>query len=429
MKLSGFQANEQVAISWNVNGTQTIATIPIDSNGAATTSFTPPSAPKGPHSLKAIGITSGLQATSVTNVGPGISLDPNTVNVTGTTMVNGGGYKPGETVHVYLQNTSNGVITTTVNAQGGFSVPLTAPATYQVSITYYVYAVSSNGADNAKAQLFFQPPSIESNREDVYGGSLTITGQGFANAETVTLSWQSITDTNATQLSTITAAPDGTFSFTTTIPDAPYTTPGPFSFNATITAQGSLTQTQATAPFFVLHNIIATPGTGTIGSTIALAGGGFGSAEQVDISLQGIPLTTVATDANGSFNTTFVVPPHALPGYRTSNLDAVGNTSHLANDIFFGVLRAITITPQQGPSGSSITVSGTGFVPGEQITIEWVDPSINRGTVLTTFILPSFTFTTTVTAPANLTSGATYYVEATGTYNTGDIIKAAFVAQ
>jgi len=74
-KLSGFQANEQVAISWNVNGKQTIATIAVDTNGAANTTFTPPSAPKGPQILTATGNTSGLQATSITNIGPGISLE------------------------------------------------------------------------------------------------------------------------------------------------------------------------------------------------------------------------------------------------------------------------------------------------------------------------------------------------------------------
>jgi hypothetical protein len=430
-KLSGFQENEQVAISWNVNGNQTIATIAVDTNGAANTTFTPPSAPKGPHTLTATGNTSGLRATSITNIGPGISLDPGTVNVTGTTTVNGGGYTPGEKVNVYLQNTSNGVITTTVNAQGGFSVPLTMPATYQTNITYYVYAVSSNGSEKAKTQLFFQPPSIEANGDEVYGGSLTITGQGFANAEIVTLSWQSITDTSATQLGTVVAASDGTFTFTTTVPGAPYSTSGfPFPFNASIIAQGNITQIQASTTFFVIHNLIATPNTGTVGSTIALVGGGFGSTEQVAISLQGIPLTTVTTDANGSFNTTFVVPPQAEPGNRASNLVAVGSTSHLANDISFGVLTAITITPQQGPSGTSITISGTGFVPEEQVTIEWTDPTTNRGTVLTTLTIPpsTFSFTTTVTAPANLTSGATYYIEVPNTY-TGDTVKAAFVAQ
>ena len=95
-----------------------------------------------------------------------------------------------------------------------------------------------------------------------------------------------------------------------------------------------------------------------------------------------------------------------------------------------GVLTAITITPQQGPSGTSITISGTGFVPAEQVTIEWVDPTTNRGTVLTTLTIPSstFSFNATVTAPTNLTPGTTYYIEVPNTY-TGDTVKAAFIAQ
>ncbi len=431
IQLSGFQANEQVAISWNANSGQALTTVSVDTTGATTTTFTPPSAPKGSYTLTATGNTSGLHTTSTTNIGPGISLNPETVNVTGTTIVNGGGYVPGEKVNVYLQSPSNGITTAIVDAQGSFSVPLTTPATYQASATYFVYAVSTTGSEKAQAQLYFQPPSIDSNGEEVYGGSVTITGQGFARGETVTLSWKSITDTSATSLGTVVAAQDGTFTFTTIVPGAPYTTSGfPFPFNATIAAQGNVTQLQSTTNFFVKPNIIPTPNTGVIGSTIALVGGGFGSAEQVALSLQNIPLTTVTTDANGSFSTTFVVPPHALPGNHLSNLDAVGSTSQQAIDVPFGILTSITITPQQGPSGASITVSGTGFSPTDQVSLTWFDPTTNKGTPLAIVNIPAFTFTftTIVTAPANLTSGATYYIEASDTF-TGKTVKASFIAQ
>ncbi len=68
------------------------------------------------------------------------------------------------------------------------------------------------------------------------------------------------------------------------------------------------------------------------------------------------------------------------------------------------------MTPKKGPSGTVITVSGYGFSYGDTVSIYWYDPSTNTQTLLTTIHLPAYSFQTTVTAPANLTSGNTYDV-------------------
>lgn len=46
VQLSGFAANEQVTLSWNANGGQTITTVTMGSTGAADTDVAPPAAPK-----------------------------------------------------------------------------------------------------------------------------------------------------------------------------------------------------------------------------------------------------------------------------------------------------------------------------------------------------------------------------------------------
>jgi hypothetical protein len=137
--LSGFAANEQVTLSWNANGGQTITTVTVDGTGALNTAIAPPSAPKGAYSLQASGNTSQLQAHSNLNIGPGILLSLNTENPGGTITVEGGGFTPGETVNIYFQQTSNGVTAATVDASGSFSVPLTVPVKYFTKNAYFVY--------------------------------------------------------------------------------------------------------------------------------------------------------------------------------------------------------------------------------------------------------------------------------------------------
>lgn len=412
IQLSGFAANETVTLSWNANGGQTITTFGMDQTGALDTYFAPPFAPKGSYTLLAIGNESLRHAKRSLNIGPGILLSLNTENPGGTTIVNGGGFIPGEAVNIYFQNTSNGITSATADASGSFSVPLTVPVVHQKNATYFVYAFSTTTTDSANAQFFYATPSIQLGCcYTVYGTSFTLSGQGFAAQETVTISAQSIAQKYPVILGTATAAVDGTFSFTSTMPSAPYTTSGvPTPFNLALIARGSTSKAKASLLLDVRANIIPTPGSGKIGQKIHLKGGGFASGETVTVTMIYTQIATATVNANGAFYTTFVVPPTAQPGNYFCNLCAVGNTSGQSVNVGFTVLPNVTITPKKGPSGTTITVSGNGYFPYDLVSIYWFDPSTNTQTQLTSVNTTSNSFQTTVTAPANLISGSTYDV-------------------
>lgn len=413
VQLSGFAANEQVALSWNANGGQTITTFTMDGTGALDTYFAPPFTAKGSYTLLAVGSTSQLQATSNLNIGPGILLSLNTENPGGTTTVNGGGYTPGETVNVYFQSTSNGVTSVTVDASGSFSVALAVPVAHKKNATYYVYAVSTTTTDKAKAQFFYTTPSIQSAccYQPYYGDSFTINGQGFAAQEIVTISAQSTAQKYPKILGTATAAADGAFSFTSTMPSAPYATSGyPTPSNLTFIARGSTSKLNAYLLLDVRANIIPTPDKGSSGQKIQLKGGGFVSGETVTVWLQSTQVATATANANGGFSTTFVVPASAEPGNFFCNLCAAGSSGKTSVFTYLIILPTVKMTPKKGPSGTIITVSGNAFSYGDIVSIYWYDPSTNTQTLLTTINLPAYSFQTTVTAPANLTSGNTYDV-------------------
>jgi hypothetical protein len=423
VRLVGFQANEQVTLSWNANGGQTISTVTVDGTGALQTAIATPTAPKGAYTLQATGNTSQLHAQSNLNVGPGILLSLNTGNPGGTTTVEGGGFTPGESVNVYFQHTSNGVTSAPVDASGSFSVPLSIPTTYLKNGTYFVYAASTTTSDAAKAQFFYTAPSIQlpcCNSTD-YGDSFTLNGQGFAALETVKITAQSTAQAFPTDLGTATAAADGTFTFTSTLPSGPFVPSAvPDGINMYLNAVGLTSKLKANDSIDVEPNLFSTPTSGQIGQSIALIGGGFGSNETVTIQFQDAPIATAKTNSNGIFKATFAIPTSAQYEQYPCNICATGNISGANVSAAFTFVPTITMSPQSGPSGTAITVNGMGLYMYDSINIYWLNPKTNAQKLLTSFGMNgNNSFQVNVKALLGLVSGHTYDVQV---YDNGNVI-------
>jgi hypothetical protein len=430
VKLAGFQAGERVTISWNANNGQTMTTLRMDSTGAIDTYFAPPFAPGGSYILTATGNTSKLQASSAMNIGPGIILNLNTANPGGTITVEGGGYTPGETINVYFQNTGNGVVTATIDASGSFSVPLSVPVAYKKNMQYYVYANSTNGLDHAKAQFFYAIPSLQLTQGLTCGESFTITGQGFVANDTIDVLWQAYNQHYPTKLGTVVAASDGTFSFTSTAPSAPYEN-NYYNYNYSIIARGHTDNTRASFAGYEYANILATPSSGPVGTKVHIEGGGFGSHETVTITLARVQVATLIARGDGGFTLTVRVPDSAIPGgnYFDSGIIATGSTTGISKNIPFFVNPTLKITPATGPSGTTITVFVSHCYSGDNIYVYWYYPDTKTEALLTQGITSSKgSLKTTIQAPANLVSGTTYYVLVYD-LDTGGTTQVPFVAQ
>jgi hypothetical protein len=430
VRLSGFLAKEQVTLSWNANGGQTISTVTVDGTGALQTAIAPPSAPKGAYILQALGNTSQLHAQSNLNIGPGILLSLNTENPGGTTTVEGGGFTPGETVNIYFQHTSNGVTVATVDASGSFSVPLTVPTTYLKNGTYFVYAVSTTTSDSAKAQFFFTTPAIQLPccNAPRYGDSFTINGQGFAALETVKITAQSTAQAFPTELGTAVVAADGTFTFTSTMPSGPYV-PSIVGggINMYMNAIGLTSKLKASMSIDVLPNLFSTPTSGQIGQSVALIGGGYGSNETVTIQFQDTPIATAKTNNNGIFKATITVPTFAQASQFPCEICANGNTSGASVGASFTFVPTITMSPQSGPSATTITVNGIGLYMYDGINIYWLDPITNTQTQLTSFGMNGKnSFQVNVKALSHLVKGRTYDVQVYYSFNS--IVQLPFQA-
>ena len=416
--LSGFQANEAVVISWNANGGQQLTTIGTDLTGASSTSFTPPSAPRGSYTLTATGSSSGLKATSSLNVGPGILLTPSSANPGGTITVTGGGFAASENITVYFQSTKNGTIPVTTDATGAFTTPLTIPVKYNTSTSYYVYVVGSN-KDNLKTYFSYVLPGLSTNNNVTYGQQSTFYGQGFLSNETVHIYWD-YQQTGQVKVTDVTAASDGTFQ-TNILPPS-----DPNLGYVTVAAIGATSNFKATTSVYEYAGLVLSPSSGIAGTKVHVTGGDFGSGDSITVTFNNTTVATATTSAIGAFSISFVVPTTTtLGGY---NVQATDNT--LGENVYslFNVTPSITITPTTGTSSTAIKVTGKLFTPNSTVYLYWYDPATANYFIESLATSAKGTFSTTITSPISLVSGNTYYVQAyDGT--TDELAQVAFVAQ
>jgi hypothetical protein len=420
VNLKGFQSNEQVTISWNANGGQMLASTLMNASGAGISSFIPPVALPGSYILTAKGNSSGLQATSSLNIGPGIQLTSTNINPGGSITVTGGGFIAGEIVQVYCQHTSNGIVSTTTDSLGTFQVSLTLPITLSPTGAHYIYATNTTLTDYAQVKFNYTGPVVSLNNSDgtYYGEQDSIYGGGFASNETVKLFWE-YGQPGQVELATVTADSNGAFIYKMNLPGEPDLS------SVNIAGKGTSSKLIAISTFYPGGpNIYLQPSSGPTGTTVNVNGGWFDSSETITLTFLGNTVATATTDSTGTFNVTFVVPMSLSPA--SYEVTAKGSTSGLVGGAAFTVTPVLTINPSTGSSGTSITVKGKSFSPSKNLTVWWYNPvngtSIQIGTVTTNL---SGAFQTTVSAPTGLTSGNTYYIQVFGDYVTPQI---AFVA-
>jgi hypothetical protein len=144
------------------------------------------------------------------------------------------------------------------------------------------------------------------------------------------------------------------------------------------------------------------PNTGPVGTVVTATGSGFGNGLAVRIYFNGSLVTTTTSSSTGTINTTFTVPA-VVPG----NYTVTAASSFAATSTQFSVVNApapaISLSPTSGPSGTVVTVSGSGFGASQTAIIYFNGVQVG---------------TTTTTAAGTLPAGTTFTVPsiANGSY-------------
>jgi hypothetical protein len=113
---------------------------------------------------------------------------------------------------------------------------------------------------------------------------------------------------------------------------------------------------QCWTPFIELS-----PKSGVPGTKVAVDGQRFTVDEYVEIYYDGTRVATGRTDSSGDFTITFTVPE----GYKGA-YEVYAKVLDDTAEAYFTVKPGLTVSPENGPAGTNVTVKGQGFAKNEQ---------------------------------------------------------------
>jgi len=103
------------------------------------------------------------------------------------------------------------------------------------------------------------------------------------------------------------------------------------------------------------------PSSGVPGTEVVVNGQRFGENAEVDIYYDGTRVATGRTDIKGKFAITITIPESCKGSHevRAEALDETAGT-------YFTVKPGLTVSPEKGPVGTTVTVKGQGFAKDEE---------------------------------------------------------------
>jgi len=115
-----------------------------------------------------------------------------------------------------------------------------------------------------------------------------------------------------------------------------------------------------------LWDIELSPQSGPPGTELEVYGHDFLPNRHVDIFYDGeLLIEVIETNANGEFTVTFAVP-EGCTGYHWVSAKVGSEGGFDYADKQFAVKPGLTVSPDKGPAGSTVTVQGGGFAKNEQ---------------------------------------------------------------
>ncbi|MEE8389695.1 MAG: hypothetical protein V3S14_02715 [Anaerolineae bacterium] len=351
---------------------------------------------------KTVSITDGTKTATATFTvnSPTVTLDPTTGSPNSMVTITGANFQAADTIQIgnldfASANWNTSVIT--VDASGSWTYSKLSPAgavsgANPVDVTTAAGTTASATFTVAARSLTLSPTSGPS------GTQVTTSGPNMTAAGTIAVGGLDFAGANW-NTAVITIDSLGNISPTTRrVPN------GSATGSNTVLAVDSGTLS-ATAVFTVTQPTIEiSPSSGSLGDTVTVTGAGWvpGSLGLVTITFNATTQAVTTPDADGAFTAQFQIPSTAVSGQLVDASDGFGNNA--ADKSFLISAASISIDPATGPPGTSVTVTGVGFLPTSAVTTL----TIGGGNVLpTTPVITSALggFNTTFTVPG-LGSGA-----------------------
>ena len=337
----------------------------------------PPDIPSGRYTATVTAPKSGKSASGdfeVSGGQPGVEPDVFAAKPGSMVKFTGGGFQPGETIAVYFDSIDGSPLGTLTASPGGtirgasVEVPLTAEGPHAF---IFVGEQSKMPARVPVAVNGLYPFITLDNYVPLPQQSIGISGEDFFPGERVFIFFGAVGTTPA---AIATADDKGAINLAGAV-EIPVEMRGP----ATLVARGEMSGLETGADFEITEFapvLEMTVYNGPPGTSVAFTGSAFAKGETVRVyggtAENQKELTTFETGPTGAFKAAgaFEVPLDMPPG--DVDITAVGDKSRVPVTIVFaveGFRPNLNLTAYAGKAGDTTAITGSGFVPGETLTV------------------------------------------------------------
>jgi hypothetical protein len=293
---------------------------------------------------------------------PFVKIDPEEGPVGTQVTFSGNGFAASQDIQVSFLGTAS---TAKANAVGSWTLNYTIPATPASGYTFEVEFKEGTLWYDLVGKHFEVTPKITAPSSGSVGQTIQVKGTGFASKEAgirVIFRRQGTT-VDVVAKDSIPADEDGFWEATVVVPAVQ-------GGNYAIDASGALTKAGDVpdVSFALGAGILVEPSSAYVGDTITVKGGGFASGETgIRVTLDGQVAATLTARTNGTWESSFVLPPSA---YGSHTVSASGDvTKNAATATLSTRARIEGLSPIQGAPGDSVSLTGSGFSGNQGLTV------------------------------------------------------------
>ena len=335
---TGFRADRNVYIRFDGG---TVERTNTNSRGSFRDSFYLPEADRGTHTVSADDGTHDLDESLL--VLQSITIDPESGTTGSEVEVVGTGFRDDRTIVVTFDGEIVATSPTPVRSDGdgSFTARFHVPPCFNRNVE----VEASDGRYRAAEEFVVLAAIKLSGSSGQVGDEVSIEGSGFRSNRTVAITFGG--SELATRPMIVRTDATGCFTVEFYVPERP-------GVSHTIVADDGSDVAQA--DFTILPEITLAPSSGRIGARAEITGTGFRGSQTVTIRFNGEHVSTTATDANGSFADSFMVPADSSGNYPVMATDGVNSLTTT-----FTITVSVNLEPNEGYVGMPVTLSGTGF--------------------------------------------------------------------
>ena len=242
------------------------------------------------------------------------------------------------------------------------------------------YGVYSQNNSNWIISVTLAGPLISLNpASGVIGSTIAVSGSGFAASSSLTAKFDSTIVWTGTSTSNG-AVPSG----------ATFNVPAGSSVGSHTITVTDASNNSATATFTIttVATISLSLTTGPIGTAVTITGSGFANSSALTAKWGTINVWTGTSTSSGALTSgaTFTAPSASADSYTVTVTDASNNS---ASAMFTLTAPSISLSPLSGPVGTTVIVSGSGFLGSSSLTAKWVSTTEWTGTATSSGAVPS----------------------------------------